>query len=332
LEQFPRHLVAVLARLIPANAVFYMEVDPNNKSSCHVGTEPYIETPEAIALWGEYGHEHPQALHVLRTGDTSARSISEVWSRRQFRDTALYGALYQPYSVQDDIALPISLAVPHIVVGWHGDSCFTARDRLLADLAAPHIRQAWQNARLVSEMRPWQLLQQGMESAASGAIFCDADGRVRFHTALARRYLAEYFGASQKPDRQLPDELQRWMRHQNAQLQKNDVPPVRLPLAVQKGNKRLTVRLLANAGANLLLLEEETSPANADMLRPLGLSRRESEVLAWVAQGKTNSEIATILAMNLGTVKKHLASIFQKLGVETRTAAAAVAIKVQSPV
>lgn len=61
-------------------------------------------------------------------------------------------------------------------------------------------------------------------------------------------------------------------------------------------------------------------------LRKFGLSKRESEVLAWVAQGKTNGEIATILSLNLGTVKKHVEHIFDKLGVETRIAAAILAL------
>ena len=68
------------------------------------------------------------------------------------------------------------------------------------------------------------------------------------------------------------------------------------------------------------------APPDTDVLNKLGLSRRESEVLARVAQGKTNNEIAAMLGLNLGTVKKHLVHIFRKLGVETRTAAA-VAIK-----
>ena len=156
-EQFPRNLVAALAQLIPANAAFYMEVDLHNKSSFHIGTQPYVETPEAIALWGQYGHEHPHALHLLRTRDTSARSISEVWSRRQFRETGLFRSLYHPYGIQDDIAMIISFGPPQVVVGWHGDKPFTGRERLLASLAGPHIDQARQNAWLVTENSTYKL-------------------------------------------------------------------------------------------------------------------------------------------------------------------------------
>ena len=62
-------------------------------------------------------------------------------------------------------------------------------------------------------------------------------------------------------------------------------------------------------------------------LQALGLTAREAEVLCWVAQGKTNSEVAMILAMSDKTVKVHLGHVFEKLNVETRTAAALLAIE-----
>ena len=62
----------------------------------------------------------------------------------------------------------------------------------------------------------------------------------------------------------------------------------------------------------------------------LGLTPRVAEVLLWVAQGKTNPEIATILGISDQTVKKHLMEIFAVLGVETRTAASLKALEVLS--
>jgi DNA-binding CsgD family transcriptional regulator len=44
-------------------------------------------------------------------------------------------------------------------------------------------------------------------------------------------------------------------------------------------------------------------------------------VLSWVAQGKTNREIGMILGSSARTVQKHLEHVFQKVGVESRTAA-----------
>ena len=73
---------------------------------------------------------------------------------------------------------------------------------------------------------------------------------------------------------------------------------------------------------------------NFDSARPLetelGLTPRVAETLLWLAQGKTNPEIATILGNTESTVKKHVLEIFEKLGVETRTAASLRALEVLS--
>ena len=55
----------------------------------------------------------------------------------------------------------------------------------------------------------------------------------------------------------------------------------------------------------------------------LGLSAREAEVLFWIAQGKTNVEIAAILGVSIFTIKTHVKSIFARLDVNTRSAAVA---------
>lgn len=65
-------------------------------------------------------------------------------------------------------------------------------------------------------------------------------------------------------------------------------------------------------------------------LEALGLTPRVAEVLLWVAQGKTNPEIGTILGISEWTVKKHVLEIFDTLGVETRTAAALRALEALS--
>ncbi len=62
-------------------------------------------------------------------------------------------------------------------------------------------------------------------------------------------------------------------------------------------------------------------------LQSLGLTAREADVLLWVSQGKSNSDVATILGMSEKTVKIHLGHIFEKLNVETRTAAAMLAME-----
>ena len=79
-------------------------------------------------------------------------------------------------------------------------------------------------------------------------------------------------------------------------------------------------------------LQRDRSPdfRSALPLEALGLTPREAEVLLWVAQGKGNRDTGLLLEMSEATVKRHLLHIFQKLGVETRTAAALRAIEMLS--
>ena len=68
--------------------------------------------------------------------------------------------------------------------------------------------------------------------------------------------------------------------------------------------------------------------SSAEPLLTLGLTPRAAEALLWLAQGKTNADIATILGITESTIRKHVLEIFEKLGVETRGAATVRALEV----
>ena len=68
--------------------------------------------------------------------------------------------------------------------------------------------------------------------------------------------------------------------------------------------------------------------SSAVPLEGLGLSPREAQVLLWIAQGKTNEEIGIILSASRHTIKKHVAHLLEKLGVESRNAAAIRALEI----
>ena len=68
--------------------------------------------------------------------------------------------------------------------------------------------------------------------------------------------------------------------------------------------------------------------SSIEPLKKLGLTPRATETLLWLAQGKTNSDIASILGVTESTIKKHVQEMFEKLGVETRGAAMVRALEV----
>lgn len=97
--------------------------------------------------------------------------------------------------------------------------------------------------------------------------------------------------------------------------------PIRPPEVLARIAAHLrTARQLQEARNPLEKLDDATLKAR--LASPFGLTPREAEVLFWVIKGKTNKDIGDILGTSPRTVNKHLEHVFEKLGVETRTAAA----------
>ena len=92
-------------------------------------------------------------------------------------------------------------------------------------------------------------------------------------------------------------------------------------MQTQKAPQEKLEQLPLAAIATVLLLRQG-SLVQPDLLQTLGITRREAEVLTWVSEGKTNKDIGAILRISPRTVQKHLEHVYQKFGVETRTAAA----------
>jgi DNA-binding CsgD family transcriptional regulator len=138
------------------------------------------------------------------------------------------------------------------------------------------------------------------------------EGRIQFATARAARWLK---GLSVFRSNRLPQVLATWLE---------DVVSTSRPsrFVVDLAGTELRFRVIYCERKSIcLLLEQKGKLTTADNARDV-LTRRQIEVLAWVARGKTNAEIAKILRLKTGTIGKYLERIFPKLGVENRTAAA----------
>ena len=120
--------------------------------------------------------------------------------------------------------------------------------------------------------------------------------------------------------------LQRHLPDAQAQIE----PP---RLMIEQGTRRLGFRLHQQTGDSegggdwLIVMREVSDTAVIEaMSLSFKLTAREAEVLYWLVKGKTNKDIGEILGSSPMTVKKHLERVFVKLGVETRTAAAGMAM------
>jgi DNA-binding response OmpR family regulator len=150
-----------------------------------------------------------------------------------------------------------------------------------------------------------------------------SDGKLMWQTPLARELLLAYYGTSSP---QAPPLVVDWLRRHLADAQKQIEPP---RLTAELGARRLTFRLHQQTGDEdwLIVMRETSDTAVIEaMSLSFKLTAREAEVLYWVVKGKINRDIADIVGASPATVKKHLERIFAKLGVETRTAAAGMAM------
>jgi DNA-binding CsgD family transcriptional regulator len=199
-------------------------------------------------------------------------------------------------------------------------------DRCVLNLLRLHLMQTEEDNPLYSQIQ--LLLRQFKQAVDQGGVIRVAiDGQVQFMTQRAEHLLSQYFGLCAPP--LLPEILQHWFTHQIAQLT-SDVRSPYLPLQMEQTGRHLIVRLMPDPihGDYLLLLEEQQSSSfSIAALELLGLTKREAEVLFWIAKDKSNVEIAKILDCCEGTVRKHLEHLYKKLEVQTRMGAVMTALE-----
>lgn len=148
------------------------------------------------------------------------------------------------------------------------------------------------------------------------------DGKLVWQTPLARSLLKEYFA---NPEEVAPPELLAWIA--DAQQARRDGREP-LSLLVAQGSRRLLASFHDQTGDDewlVVLREENDGSAIESLIAAFRLTQREAEVLYWVTLGKTSRDIGEIVGSSPRTVDKHLEHVFEKLGVETRTAAANLA-------
>lgn len=203
----------------------------------------------------------------------------------------------------------------HIVRGLDAGGVDYVTKPIVIEEMLARIRVHLGNARLTQSARA------ALDVSGRFLFAVNRQGHILWATPQAQKLLADHHGA-QADDFVLPPSLLQWLeqvkgkgsaKSQAASLPDN--PQLRFYYMGETAPNEFLLRLSKEAGT--ALPPEFTSE--------LGLTTREGEVLAWLSKGKTNRDIAQILGLSPRTVDKHLEQIYAKLGVENRTAAAAIA-------
>jgi DNA-binding response OmpR family regulator/DNA-binding CsgD family transcriptional regulator len=189
-------------------------------------------------------------------------------------------------------------------------------DELLA-----RIRVHLANARLANSARA------ALDASGRYLLATNTSGVVLWCTPQTAKLLGLAFGDFHGEGDLLPPKVQEWLQKRG---RSDPRPADTLVLGSDRNQLKLQfsyVGHVAHEEILLRLVEGDIENENLVLKRKLQVTQRESEVLMWIARGKSNRDIAEILSLSPRTVNKHLEQIYAKLGVENRAAAAALAVR-----
>jgi DNA-binding CsgD family transcriptional regulator len=208
---------------------------------------------------------------------------------------------------------------------------FSERDREILDLVRRPLAALYRNAMALDGVQQ-ALAKVAAEEPEGGWMLVSLDGARRI-TAVAPRlepWFEAAFGSSAGIGTSLPDALDAAVAAQgHASDEALGISTDSVEVAGRNGRCIVQALWRGDETRDALVLVRRMASPSSRSSAPMPLARatqdaltpREREVLHWVAAGKTNAQIAEILAASPRTIGKHLENIYEKLGVETRTAA-----------
>jgi DNA-binding response OmpR family regulator len=165
-----------------------------------------------------------------------------------------------------------------------------------------------------------------MDEARRFLIAVNNDGAILWKTLQAGKLIKPFMDGDAGSEFQFPEYIKQWLNHQ---IQKTATSPAQLVLS-DTNECQVLISYIGQSGADeylLRVIENDFASIQARLSKVFGLTLREADVLTWIANGKANRDIGEILELSPRTINKHLERISRKLGVENRTAAAAMALK-----
>jgi DNA-binding NarL/FixJ family response regulator len=207
----------------------------------------------------------------------------------------------------------------HIVRGLEAGGVDYVTKPIAVEEMLARIRVHLANARLTQSARA------ALDVSGRYLLAVNSAGKIMWATPQAQKLLSDTLSPDGDDDVVLPEPIPQWLD----QARKGKSGSKAATMTALPGNEQLRLQYMGRLGTNEFLLrlaKDSGADAPAEFSSELGLTTREGEVLSWLSKGKTNRDIAQILGLSPRTVDKHLEQIYSKLGVENRTAAAAIAV------
>ena len=314
---FPTRLFASLRICFACDFYSFNEWTDKNVERIEI----YPNWDVSLKLFKDHLSKHPSIDAIYRKRLKSAVKVSDFVSLTQWRQTRLHNEFLRLRDQKYQLTFISAEQLPKLAVSLnraHAD--FTEEERSLLNLLRPHVIQAYRESRLFS------YLNQAGGISNDGFIVVDRAWRIRYLNARGLVLMKDFFGS--EPLTALPARVSAWLKEKTRSRSAGE--PSVPDLTVGSDHRSLTIQTVGNVEETefRMVLRETARQLDARPLQSLGLTSREAEVLLWLSQGKSNSEIAIILTTKVRTIAKHLERVFAKLMVENRTAAAYAAMEV----
>ena len=206
----------------------------------------------------------------------------------------------------------------HVVHGLEAGGVDYVHKPIVVDELLARVSVHLANARIA------QGSQLALDTAGRPSFAVNENGTISWLTPLATATIERLFSGWTARDTLLPEPLAAMV----GRLQGCDVP-AGAQASLEAGGSLLECTFLRQSRADqwlFRLTEKREGDAERLLAERHGLTSREAEVLVWISRGKQNREISEILHISPRTVNKHLEQIFEKMGVENRASAAAIAV------
>lgn len=324
-QTLPERTLSAASKVIEADSVSFTGIGYNGELSGLVGDNSETISAVEIEIFNQYMRENPSFAAYIVERRPETLKITDLIPPEQFERTGVFNEFYRRAGVRNQPVSPLLISKDLFV------SCsintsepdFSERDKLLMSLLAPHLVNTIRNT------LAYERLNSALDTQNCGIIAVTPSGEPQFFSEFARQLLETYFAGEKRAANSLPKTLRKWLKRENSLLKKKSFSLPSEPLNIKNAVGELTVRLIYNENTRerTLLLDEKKN-LSSKMSERLNLTRRESEILFLIAQGKSDEVIARLCHISPRTVHKHVENIYTKLGVETRTAAMLRALEI----
>ncbi len=316
-QTLPERMLAAAATIIAADRVSFTGFRYDGAMADLIWDDGEGYSPAEVDVFQALMHEHPLYRAYISEGRTETLKITDILPEYKFERTALYNEFYRRVGVSNQLVTPIPVSNEMFVTCSINikDRDFSERDKMVLNLMSPHFTSAINNA------FAYERVSGTLEKKGCAIVALSADGKPEFISEFGQILFRKYFPNEKCGERSLPETIKAWIEQTKLATGANVEFPL-LALKVRNDGGEMTARLSLNGliRKQILVLEEKLSPS-PKAFEQLRLTPREAEVMFLITQGKSDPVIAILLNLSVRTVHKHVENIYQKLGVETRTAA-----------